>query len=510
MSPSPEFLFDLFLKAMALWWVIIPAGLLGIIIGILPGFSAQNTLIILLPMTLTMPIDIAFAFMISLYCATQLGGGIPAILFNMPGEGGAAATTLDGYPMTQKGMAQQALVCCFAASAFGGLFATLATIALLPILSQLGFWFKSVEMVVVMVFGLTLIAAIAAKDMLKGLIAGFVGLMIGAIGADPVFGTARATFGLLELYDGVPLIPALVGLFAISEAFEMLRTDTVVRKEDLDRARDASWSDTFDGLRINARYSWQTIWTSMIGLVVGILPGAGATIAAFLAYHYSKLFSKTPELYGTGHPPGVIAPESANNGVTSGTLVPVLALGIPGGTTGAVMMIVLTYHGVVLGPRVFIERPEIAYGVFMQMAACYLLMALLILPLARYMSRVVWIPTRFLVPLILSMITVAAFAEREYIFDMALALFFGVIGYIARRSRYEVTAILIGVLMGPMFEQYFLRALRIGQGDPMIFFSSALGNSLWVMVVLALLLPWLRARKRDGVLQRSTQAGFES
>ncbi len=510
MTPSADLIIDLFIRAFALWWVILPASLIGIVVGILPGFSAQNTLIILLPMTLTMPIETAFAFMIALYCATQLGGGIPAILFNMPGEGGAAATTLDGYPMTKKGMAQQALVCCFAASAFGGLVTTLATLALLPWLSQLAFYFKSVEMVVVMVFGLTLIAAIASRDMLKGLIAGFTGLMIGSIGADPVFGTARATFGLIELYDGVPLIPALVGLFAISEAFEMIRRETVVSPEDLARAREAKWEDTIDGLRINLRYSWQTVWTSMIGLVIGILPGAGATIAAFLAYHYSRLFSRTPELYGTGHPPGVIAPESANNGVTSGTLVPVLALGIPGGATGAVMMIVLTYHGVVLGPRIFIEKPEIAYGVFVQMTVCYLLMVLMIVPLARYMSRVVWVPTRYLVPLILSLITVAAFAEREYIFDMLLALVFGVIGYVARRSRFEVTAMLIGVLMGPMFEQFFLRALRLGQGDPMVLFSSTLGNVLWVMVALALLLPWLRDRRRQGVLAKAAAAGHES
>ena len=257
------------------------------------------------------------------------------------------------------------------------------------------------------------------------------------------------------------------------------------------------------------KYWWQTIWTSLIGLIIGILPGAGATVAAFLAYHYSKLVSKTPELYGTGHPPGVIAPESANNGVTSGTLVPVFALGIPGGTTGAIMTIVLTYHGVVLGPRLFIERAELVYGVYMQMLVCYLFMVIMILPLARYMSRVVWIPTRFLVPLILSLVTIAAFSEREYVFDMGLALFFGVIGYVARKSGYEVTAILIGVLMGPLFETYFLRALRVGQGDLTILFSSTLGNVLWVMVALALILPWLRSRRKEGVLARTVQAGHE-
>jgi putative tricarboxylic transport membrane protein len=508
---SDTLLLNLFMQSLSLWWVILPGMLLGLLVGILPGFSAQNTLIILLPLTLHMNVEAGMAFMIGLYCTTQLGGGIPAILFNMPGEGGAAATTLDGYAMTQKGQAQQALVCCFAASALGGMITTLVTIALLPFLSQLGLYFKSVEMVVVMVFGLTLIAAIAAKDLLKGLIAGFAGLMIGAIGADPVFGTARATLGFLELYDGVPLIPALIGLFAISEAFVMLERETVVRSpSDLERARSATWSDTLAGLWLTLRYGWQTVWTSMIGLLIGILPGAGSTVAAFLAYHYSKLSSKSPELYGTGHPPGVIAPEAANNGVTSGTLVPLLALGIPGGTTGAIMMIVLTYHGLVLGPRLFIERPQIAYGVFMQMAVCYLFMTIMILPLARYMSRVVWIPTKLLVPLILSLVTVAAFSEREYIFDMGLALAFGVIGYIARKTGYEVTAMLIGVLMGPLLEQYLLRALRVGQGDVTILFSSMIGNILWGMVVLALLLPWLRSRSKGGALTQSAVAGYES
>jgi putative tricarboxylic transport membrane protein len=174
------------------------------------------------------------------------------------------------------------------------------------------------------------------------------------------------------------------------------------------------------------------------------------------------------------------------------------------------MMIVLTYHGILLGPRLFIERPQLVFGIFMQMFVCYLFMVLMILPLARYMSRVVWIPNRYLVPLILSLITIAAFSEREYVFDMGLALFFGVIGYIARKTGYEVTAILVGVVMGPLFEQYLLRSLRVGQGDLMILFSSTLGNVLWVMVALTLILPWLRSRKRTGVLAETVRAGHDS
>ena len=490
---SAQLLLDLFATQFGLWWIILPAMLLGIVVGILPGFSPQNTLIMLLPLTLALPVEQAFAFMVSLYCANHLSGGIPAILVKIPGSGGAAATTLDGYPMTQKGQAQQALVLCFTASVFGGLITTLATIALLPWLSKVGLYLRSVEMVVVMLFGLTLIAVIAAKDTMKGLIAGLFGLLIGVIGTDNVYNSPRATFGFLELYDGVPLVPALIGLFAISEALVMLEDKMIVSKEGRARALRTQWADTVEGLRISLANWWHIVWTSFVGLFIGIVPGAGASIAAFVAYQQSRLWSKTPELYGTGHPQGVIAPEAANNGVTSGTLVPMMALGVPGGSTAAVMMIVLQYHGMTMGPRLFTENPALAYGVFVSMAVAYIFMIFTILPLAKYMARIVLIETTYLVPIIVLVTTVAAFAERQYLFDMGLALVFGVIGYIAHKTSYHVTAILIGVILGPLFEQYLVRSLRLSQGDPMILFSSTIGNLLWAGLVVSLAIPALRA-----------------
>jgi len=495
-----DFLLGQFATQFGLWWVIWPAILLGIVVGVLPGFSPQNTLIMLLPLTLAVKVEVALAFMIALYCSNHLAGGIPAILVKIPGSGGAAATTLDGYPMTQKGQAQQALVLCFTASVFGGLITTLATIALLPWLSQIGLVLRSVEMVVVMLFGLTLIAVIAAKDFLKGLIAGFFGLLIGVIGTDHIYNTPRATFGFLELYDGVPLVAALIGLFAISEALVMIEDKMIVGKEGRERATRARWADTLDGLRMSLKYWWQIVWTGFIGLFIGIVPGAGASIAAFVAYQQSRLWSKRPELYGTGIPEGVIAPESANNGVTSGTLIPTLALGVPGGSTAAVMMIVLQYHGIVMGPRLFSSNPEIAYGVFVSMAVAYIFMLLTILPLARYMSRIVLIDTSYLAPVIILVTIVAAFGERQYLFDMALALVFGVIGYIAHKTNYHVTAILIGIILGPLFEQYLVRALRISQGDFMILFSSPIGNTLWALLALSLVLPFLRTWRQKRAL----------
>lgn len=496
MGWDPALLLDLFLRAFGLWWIIVPAVLLGIVVGAVPGFNAQNTLVILLPLTLAMDVERALVFMSAMYCATHLGGGIPAILVNIPGTGGAAATTLDGYAMTKKGQAQQALVLCFVASVFGGLLTSIAVVAALPYLSRLGLYLRSVEMVVVMLFGLTLIAVIAAGDTLKGLIAGFLGLLIGAIGTDHIYSTPRATFGFLELYDGVPLVPALIGLFAISEAFVMIEEEMLIGEVGRERARRAAWAETLEGLRISLQHWWHIVWTGFVGLLIGIIPGAGASIAAFVAYQQSRMYSKTPHLYGTGHPEGVIAPEAANNGVTSGTLVPLMAIGVPGGSTAAVMMIVLQYHGVVLGPRLFIESPQLAYGVFAAMVVAYIFMIVTIIPLARYMARVALVPTQYLAPLILGCTVVGAFAPREYVFDMGLAVVFGLLGYLARKTGYHVTAILIGIILGPLFEVYLIRALRISQGDATVLFSSPIGNVLWGLLVLSLALPYLRTRRR--------------
>lgn len=485
---------ELFGRSWELWWAIWPGIILGLVVGVLPGFSPQNTLIILLPVTLAMNVEAALAFMIALYCANHLSGGIPAILVNIPGSGGAAATTLDGYAMTKKGQGQQALVLSFVASVAGGLVTSVAVLFFLPFLADLGLKLRSVEMVVIILFGLTLIAVIAARDMLKGLIAGCFGLMLGAIGTDAVYSTPRATFGFLELYDGLPLVPVLIGLFAVSEALVMVEEKMITQGAARADVENARWADTLDGLVMSLKHWWHIVWTGFVGLVIGVLPGAGAYIASFVAYQQSRLFSKTPHLYGTGHPPGVIAPESANNGVTSGTLVPMMTIGVPGGSTSAVMMIVLQYHGIVVGPRLFNETPQIAYGVFVMMTVAYIMMIPLVLPLARYAAKVVLVPTPYLVPLILGLTIVGAYADREYAFDMGIALLFGVIGYIATRTQFHVTSILIGVLLGPVFERYLLRALRLGQGDWKILFSSDIANVMWVLLVVSVVVPIWRDR----------------
>ena len=497
MAIDAGFFVDLFLHTLAMWWVIVPSIFLGLIVGAIPGFSAANTIIVLLPFTLVMEVEVGLIFMVALYCASRMGAGIPAILVNIPGTAGAAATPLDGYPMAKQGRGQQALAISFASSTLGGLLTTAVALMAMPLLARVGFYMHSVEMIVVMLFGISLIASIAARDTLKGLIAGFFGLMIGSIGADHVYATPRGTMGFLELYDGIPLIPALVGLFAISEAFLVIEGETILSQHGHERLKTSSWAETIEGIRITLRKWWHVCWTSLIGLVIGVIPGAGASIASFVAYQQSRTFSRTPEAYGTGHPEGLIAPESANNGVTAGTLIPLLVLGIPGGATAAIMMVVMQYQGVNTGPRLFMERPDLGYGIFMAMFVTYLLMALTIMPLSRYMSRATLVSTTFMSPMIIGFTLVGSFVPREYMFDMYLAFAFGILGYIARKTGYHVAAILIGVILGPLLEQYMLRALKMSDGDVMVLFSSRLGNLLWVLLVVTLAVPAIVKRRRD-------------
>ena len=496
----------LFLHTLSFWWVIVPSIFLGLLVGAIPGFSAANTIIILLPLTLVMDVEVGLIFMVALYCASRMGAGIPAILVNIPGTAGAAATPLDGYPMTRAGRGQQALAMSFVASSIGGLLTTVLALLTMPWLAQVGYYMHSVEMIVVMLFGISLIASIAARDTLKGLIAGFFGLMIGSIGADHVYATPRGTMGFLELYDGVPLIPALVGLFAVSEAFLVIEGQSILSQHGRDLLQRSGWSATLEGARIALKRWWHITWTSIIGLVIGVIPGAGASIASFVAYQQSRSYSKTPDAYGTGHPEGLIAPESANNGVTSGTLIPLLILGIPGGATAAVMLVVMQYHGVIMGPNLFSDRPELGYGVFMAMAVTYLIMTVTILPLSRYMSKVTLVSTAYMSPIIIAFTLVGSFVPREYMFDMALGLVFGVIGYVARKTGYHVAAILIGVILGPLLEQYFLRALKMSEGDLTVLFSSSLANVLWVMLFVTVLTPLALDYKRRRAVKRSEPA----
>ncbi len=483
-------------EIMGYWWLI-PFGVgLGIFVGAVPGFSSTNVLIILLPFTLGMESGAGMAFMASLYSGSHMGGSIPAVLFNVPGTGSAAATCFDGYPMTQQGRGQEALAIAFVASAIGGLFTTLITLGALPYLSKMVYYFGSIENFVIILFGVALIGQITGGSVLKGLIAGMFGLLLGAIGYDHVYSVPRATFGLVYLFDGMPRVPAIVGLFAISEAFSMIEKNTIIDPSQLASALKEGWQGTLRGIAVSFRKIGAVIRSSLIGFVVGIIPGAGATIGSFVSYQQAMTFSKNKDQFGKGEPEGVIAAEAANNGLTSGSLIPLLTLGIPGGGTAAVMVVVLQAHGVPIGPRLFQVMPQLAYGVVVAMLVAYIVMIVIGVPLAKSLAKMSFFPTKILAPTIISFTLIGSFVARGYLFDMWIALFFGVIGYILKRTGYSPHAVLLGVILGPLAEQYFLRALLLGNGNPAILFSRPLGNFLWVLLAVSMVLPGIVAHFR--------------
>jgi len=501
-----EFIMNAFADITQWGWLIPIGVIVGIFVGAVPGFSSTNTLIILLPLTLGMDSAPALGFMSSVYAGAQTGGSIPAVLLNVPGTGSAAATCLDGYPMTQQGKGQQALMLSFLASCIGGFITTGVTLMTLPYLRRVVYLFGSVENFIIILFGLALIVQIAGKSKIKGYMAGFFGLLLGAIGYDTVYSIPRATFGILELFDGMPSVPAIVGLFAISEVFFMMEKETVVDVTDSDLLNErlkSNWAATWDGIVLSFKHTWTIIYTAFIGWIIGIIPGAGATIASFVAYQQTMIFSKDKESFGKGNPKGVIASESANNGVTSGALIPLLTLGIPGGGTAAVMLIVLQAHGVPIGPRLFQTNPQLAYTVVATMLVAYIIMTVIGFPITKALGRISYVPTKILVPTIVSFTLIGAFVERGFMFDMYLALLFGILGYIMKKTGYQLHALLLGIILGPMAEEYFLRGITLGEGNPLIFFSRPVGNLLWILLVASMALPALYtkySKKKKGAL----------
>ncbi len=481
------------LKGIMDWWWLIPIGItFGVFVGAVPGFSATNTLIILLPLTLGMQPEPALGFMASVYSGSQMGGSIPAILLNVPGTGSSAATCIDGYPMAQQGKPQQALVIAFLASCMGGLMTTVVALGSLPYLRTIVYLFGSIENFVVILFGLALIAQISGKNPLKGFIAALFGLLLGGIGYDNVYSVPRATFGLVELFDGMPRVPAIVGLFALSEAFIMIEKSSVI-KTKVGEIKN-SWEDTIEGVQITFKRFITVIRSAFIGFFVGIIPGAGATIGSFVSYQQAYNFSKEKEKFGHGHPDGIIAAEAANNGLTSGALIPLLTLGIPGGGTAAIMLIVLQSHGVPIGPRLFQSSPTLAYSVILTMLLAYMVLLIIGLPLTKFFVKATTIPTKILVPSIISFVLVGAFVQRHFLFDMKLALMFGILGYIMKKTGYPTHAVLLGVILGPLAEQFFLRGIMLGNGNLSIFFSRPVGNFLWVLLFLSILVPPLYSK----------------
>lgn len=470
--------------------VIVACGFaLGFAVGAVPGFNDANLMAILLPLTIYMdPIE-AVVGMSVLYFSAQTAGSVPAILMNIPGTGGNAATTLDGHPMARQGYAGRALGLSLGASTVGATFGAVAALVLAPALGRAALSFGPAELFLVAVFGLTIVGSVSGSDPLRAMFAICLGILVAMIGVHPASGFERSTWGVAELYDGIGLIPVILGLFGIPELIALCRQKTIENPQDA----DGSFSDTPDaaqiwqGFREALRYRTALAVASVTGLVVGIVPGAGAAIGSFVSYGFVRRLSRRPQDFGKGSAEGLIASDAANNAVACGAVIPLITLGLPGSASTTVMLAALALQGIRPGPQFFMSYEVQAFTILWSFMAAALLIAVVGIPFARLSRRITRVPMMRLAPVTLFLLCVGAYANRFSVFDMGLMLGFGALGIAMRAGNYPIPAFLLAFILTPVLEANYQRATRIGGHD--IFLQSPICLVLIALCVASLLIP---------------------
>jgi putative tricarboxylic transport membrane protein len=449
---------------------------LGFFVGAIPGFNDANIMAILLPFTLLLEPVVAIVCMAAIYSGAQAAGAIPAILMNIPGTPGNAATTLEGYALSKSGRPGYALGLSLGASSWGALLGATMTFVLAPVLGMFALRFGPSEMLLVALLGLTVVSTLAAGEMTKGLLVVGFGLLVSLIGADSMTAFPRGTYGIPYLYDGMPLIPVLLGLFGFSELLLLLGRKKI--SSETESGKDG-FGEIILGMRHSLSQKINIIRSSFVGFFVGVIPGAGATIGSFLAYGQARQWSRTPERFGTGHPEGLIATDSANNATATGAMVPMLTLGLPGSASTLIMLAALVLHGVRPGPQFFNNFQVDAYTILFSLFLASALIAVLGVALCRLAQRVVFVPTAILVPIVAVLVFTGAFAWRFLAFDILLMIIFGFVGVLLRTRNYPVPALMLAIILGPLLEANYLRATRIGGMESFI-----TGPINWVMIGL--------------------------
>lgn len=479
------------LEHVATWQValaVVAGTVFGVTVGVLPGLGSVVGVTIALPFTLTLGQIPALAVLLAIYCGSVYGGSISAIVINTPGTPQAAATALDGFPMARRGEADRALGWATTASLIGGLFSVAVLILAAPQLAAFSLNFTAIEYFALGLFALICIAQVSRGAMSKGLLSGALGLFVATIGVDPVTGDMRFTFGSFELSAGISLIPAVVGLFALSEMFVRaseahLPPETLSHRIGFRMPRLAEWRGRVGGL----------LKSCAIGSFVGALPGTGAATSAFISYSEAKRTSRNRDKLGTGEPDGIIAAESANNAVTGSALVPTLALGIPGDPVTAVMLGTLVVHGITPGPTLFTDQLDLVYAVFLVMIAVNLVMFVVGALGAHAFTRALRVPEGLLMTAVVVIALIGAYGVRGNVLDLGIALAGGIIGFVMRKTGFPVAPMVIGMVLSPMIENALRQGLMITRGDFLAFFERPIALGLFVLT--AVLLAWPAVRQ---------------
>jgi putative tricarboxylic transport membrane protein len=463
--------------------------LLGLIVGMIPGMTISTGIIVLLPLTFVMPPDISIALLLGLYVGGMTGGSFSAILLNIPGTPSASATAIDGYPMAARGEAGRALGVAITASFAGGLFSFLCLYFIAPELAKVALQFRTQDMFSLVFFGLTIICSFAAKSLVKGLLSGVIGLVIVTVGQDPVMGTARFTFGEVNMMGGIHFLTAMIGLFAIPQLVDNLTGDAGKGTQ----TRIGSVFPKAADLKTMRR---PVAIGGFVGAFLGILPGAGGPIAAFVSYDYTKKASKRPDEFGKGSVEGVAAPEAANNAVTGGALIPMMTLGIPGDPVTAILIGALMIHGLAPGPLLFIERPDFAYGLIFSFFWANIFNFIIALAGLRVLVKALATPKSLLMPTIAILCVVGSYTLRNNFFDVYVMLFFGLIGLAMRWLDMPVVPLLLALVLGGQLEEYLRVALTSSKGDISIFFTSPVSLGFLSLSVVSVAWSFYAGRDR--------------
>ena len=462
----------------------------GYVVGALPGLSATMGIALLLPLTFHLEPLTSLILLTSLYGAAEYGGSITAVTLNVPGEAAATPTCFDGYPLTKKGLPAKALGMSIVASFYAGILSTLALILTAVPLAQFAISFGPPEYFALGVFGLTTVASLSGKSWVKGFICVLFGLLINTIGIDAVSGTQRYAF-TIQLFEGIPLVPLLIGLFAISE---VLMTMEELAQESVTLQKI---SGSLPTLKEYLNCHMAMVRGTVIGYIIGIVPGAGKAVASFIAYNEEKRVSKHPELFGTGVLEGVAAPEAANNSIVSGALVPLLSLGIPGSAAAAVLIGAFMIHGLQPGPLLFTKEPGLVYGLFASLLVGNIVMLAMGLLGTQLWAKVLLVPKTILTPIVLAITLFASYAESNSLFSIWLALIFGVIGYILRKFDFPVAPIVLAMVLGKMIEISFRRSLILSEGSLSIFVTKPIPLIMFLMTVVSVGYQMYRGRKKQ-------------
>ena len=484
---------DLLTGSALAWLVMIPGVIIGLVFSAIPGLTISIAMAVFLPSTLYMDFLSALVFLTAIYTGGAFGSAIPAILFNMPGQPAATATAFDGFPMTQQGRHNEALGAGLMSSVVGTLFGYLVLAVTLGPISVMVLKLGPPEMLIIAVWGLTLIASLHGGNFAKGMLAGAFGLLLGTIGLS-ARGDMRGTMGIDWLLDGSPTVPAIMGAFAISELFNLMGRTHIVEEAEM---RRLDIRKILKGLLLPLARPVALLRGSTAGLLIGAIPGVGGSVANLVSYAEARRRSSDPESFGKGNPEGVIAAETANSGSEAGSMATLLALGLPGGGGTAVMLGAFAMHNITGGPRFLAEQKDLVYAVIFANFAQGIALLILGLGFVWVASAIVKISIRFLVPIVIVLAVFGSYSLEGNASGPITLFVFAAIGWVMRRYHYSVAAFVIGILLGRMVEGSLLRTYQLSGGEFSYLLTRPIAIGLLAFLILSLCLPLITKRLRE-------------